>query len=190
MSLKRAYRCMHTPVRTQRFHIELRNIPLSVASQLRTSNIGIGWQQKSKRPDRGGMNFREVCKEIAGEMVDAYRQDNLEAIAELVDRITSLPDEFDREAPTNMFGDFNAEAIVNMSHKRLCNKASADTIKVWRKVVEEVAKCDPELARHCVPMCIYRGGICPEWPSCGYISTVPGINALSEYKILFSVTKN
>ena len=60
----------------------------------------------------------------------------------------------------------NAQEIINISKVRLCNKAEAKTREIWRQVVEELRKTEPELAAACVPSCIYRG-ICPELKSCG-----------------------
>lgn len=61
----------------------------------------------------------------------------------------------------------NAEEIINISRKRLCNKAELPTRQVWQAVIEELRKTEPELVNACVPNCIYRG-FCPEIKSCGY----------------------
>lgn len=61
----------------------------------------------------------------------------------------------------------SAEEIINISRKRLCNKAEAPTRMIWKAVLEELKKIDPELANACVPNCIYRG-FCPEFKSCGW----------------------
>ena len=37
---------------------------------------------------------------------------------------------------------------------------------IWRQVIEELNKIEPELANACVPNCMYRG-FCPEIKSCG-----------------------
>ena len=60
----------------------------------------------------------------------------------------------------------NAQEIINISKVRLCNKAEKTTREVWRTVVEELRKTEPELANACVPSCVYRG-FCPEIKSCG-----------------------
>lgn len=52
MSLATAYRLGHSPIRTQIFWIELREIPLFVASQLVRQHVGVQFFQKSHRPDR------------------------------------------------------------------------------------------------------------------------------------------
>lgn len=65
----------------------------------------------------------------------------------------------------------NAQAIINISRKRLCSCASKETRDAWKQVIEEIRKKDPVLADKCVPECQYRG-FCPEFMnSCGYVNT-------------------
>lgn len=64
----------------------------------------------------------------------------------------------------------NAQAIINISRKRLCHKASAKTRGAWKIYLEELDEVEPELFSVCVPECIYRG-FCPELNSCGYDKT-------------------
>lgn len=64
----------------------------------------------------------------------------------------------------------NAQEIINISKVRLCSKAESKTREIWRQVVEELRKTEPELANACVPSCIYRGH-CPEIKSCGIADT-------------------
>ena len=63
----------------------------------------------------------------------------------------------------------NAQALINISRKRLCMQASPETRKLWTMVVDEVRKYEPELASVMVRECIYRK-MCPEMHSCGYCS--------------------
>ena len=72
--------------------------------------------------------------------------------------------------PVNMRLFLNAQEIINISKVRLCNKAESKTREIWRQVVEELRKTEPELANACVPSCIYRGH-CPEIKSCGLADT-------------------
>ena len=72
--------------------------------------------------------------------------------------------------PVNMRLFLNAQEIINISRARLCGKAENETRKIWRAVVEELRKFEPELAAACVPNCIYRGH-CPEIKSCGLSET-------------------
>lgn len=63
----------------------------------------------------------------------------------------------------------NAQAIINISRKRLCYKASKETREAWKNVIHNLYKCEPELAHVCVRECVYRG-FCPELNSCGFVN--------------------
>jgi hypothetical protein len=75
----------------------------------------------------------------------------------------------------------NAQAIINISRKRLCNQASPETREAWQAVIEEIRKVEPELASVCVSDCLYRGW-CYEFKSCGYHQTDEYSEKLSEYR--------
>ena len=75
----------------------------------------------------------------------------------------------------------NAQALINISRKRLCMQASPETREAWQAVINEVAKVEPELASCCVPDCIYRGH-CYEFKSCGYCKTEEYKKRLAEYR--------
>ena len=65
----------------------------------------------------------------------------------------------------------NAQAIINISRKRLCSCASPETREAWKAVVELIREKDPILAEKCVPECIYRG-FCPEFDRCcGFVNS-------------------
>ena len=70
----------------------------------------------------------------------------------------------------------NAQALINISRKRLCAKASTETSLIWIALIEEINAIEPELARLCVEECVYRG-FCPEFKSCGFVNT-PEFNIL------------
>lgn len=60
----------------------------------------------------------------------------------------------------------NAQALINMSHKRLCKQASEETRKVMQEICRlAIDKC-PELCGLLVPNCVYRNGNCTEFFSC------------------------
>ena len=61
----------------------------------------------------------------------------------------------------------NAQAIINISRKRLCNQASKETREAWKLFLDEIKQIEPELYNACVPECIYRNGLCPEFNCCG-----------------------
>lgn len=73
-------------------------------------------------------------------------------------------------APVTMMMSANAQAIINISEKRLCNMASRETREAWTLAVDELRTVDPELAFFCVPQCV-RLGHCPEMKGCGYVGT-------------------
>lgn len=76
----------------------------------------------------------------------------------------------------------NAQAIINISRKRLCSCASKETREAWKQVIEEIRKIDPILADKCVPECLYRG-FCPEFiNSCGYSKTEKFKKDLKKYR--------
>ena len=65
----------------------------------------------------------------------------------------------------------NAQALINISRKRLCNCASKETREAWLQVKEAIRSIDPIMAEKMVPDCLYRG-FCPEFMnSCGYVNT-------------------
>lgn len=76
----------------------------------------------------------------------------------------------------------NAQALINISRKRLCSCASKETREAWKQVKEEIAKKDPILASKMVPECLYRG-FCPEFiDPCGYSKTKRFEEDLKEYR--------
>lgn len=65
----------------------------------------------------------------------------------------------------------NAQALINVSKKRLCGKASGETRHAWTLVKNEMQKIDPPMADMMVSECIYRG-FCPYGiDSCGFVNS-------------------
>lgn len=184
MTLATAYKYGHSPIRTQLFWVECKEIPLFVASQLVRSHVGVQFYQRSKRTDRGGADFTERCKRLA-EKANEIGVNGGEFDKRLATRlsaeISELPNEFDRYAPTDLSFIVNAEALMNMAHKRLCTKASPETRKLMQMIKHEVNIVDPDLAKHLVPMCVYRNGLCSEPKGCEYCEYDKGENELFEY---------
>lgn len=89
-------------------------------------------------------------------------------------------DEQKKSDPCNMRLFLNAEEIINISRKRLCNKAEFMTRIIWREAINELRKIEPELANACVPNCFYRG-FCPEFKSCGLADTDLFSSKLNNY---------
>ncbi len=75
----------------------------------------------------------------------------------------------------------NAQAIMNISRKRLCQQASPETREAWRLVINAIEQDNPELASCCVPECVYRG-FCPEFRCCGYARTPAFKQAVIAYR--------
>jgi hypothetical protein len=80
-------------------------------------------------------------------------------------------DELPQGALNDMDMSANAQALINISRKRLCSCASKETREAWIQVKEAISEIDPIMASKMVPECIYRG-FCPEFMnSCGYSKT-------------------
>lgn len=75
----------------------------------------------------------------------------------------------------------DAQALINISRKRLCSQAASETREAWKEVLAEVEKVDPVLASVCVKECVYRG-FCPEMYPCGYADTDAYKKELEEYR--------
>lgn len=77
----------------------------------------------------------------------------------------------------------NAQSIIDISKRRLCKLAAPETRYAWMLFLKELSLYAPDLVRACVPMCVYRNGLCPEvFKNCG-----EGIDVewLKEYRNLF-----
>ena len=98
-----------------------------------------------------------------------------------VDRTGVNRDKSPQETPVNHEAEANAQALINISRRRLCAQASPETREAWKEVKAAVADADPILASVMVPECIYRG-FCPEFHSCGYVNTEDYRKALDAYR--------
>ena len=91
-------------------------------------------------------------------------------------------DELPQGALNDMDMTANAQALINISRKRLCNCASKETREAWTQVKEAIAEIDPILASKMVPECLYRG-FCPEFMNpCGYSKTEKYQKDLEKYR--------
>lgn len=83
----------------------------------------------------------------------------------------SSRNELPQGATNDMDMTANAQALINISRKRLCSCASKETREAWQQVRAAIAEVDPVMASKMVPECIYRG-FCPEFMNpCGYSKT-------------------
>jgi hypothetical protein len=90
-------------------------------------------------------------------------------------------DETPQGAPVNHECKGNAQAIINISRKRLCGQAMPETRQAWQAFLDSFRDTEPELYSACVPECVYRNGLCPEFNTCAYFRTFEFETALAEY---------
>lgn len=112
-------------------------------------------------------------------MVHSQRGDRRAILEEYgVDTRDQLP----QGAENDMDMSANAQALINISRKRLCNCASKETREAWKQVQESIRKIDPIMAEKMVPECVYRG-FCPEFINpCGYSNTSQFEEDLKKYR--------
>lgn len=72
-----------------------------------------------------------------------------------------------RNTPVDMMISVNAEELMTMSNKRLCNLAAENTRKVMREMCRLAEAAFPPIRGCLIPMCQYHGGVCHEIHSCG-----------------------
>jgi hypothetical protein len=94
----------------------------------------------------------------------------------------SSRDELPQGATNDMDMTANAQALISISRKRLCNCASKETREAWKQVQDAIREVDPVMADKMVPECIYRG-FCPEFMNpCGYANTEKYKQDLERYR--------
>ena len=148
----------HSPIRSLIFVITLYNVPTWVSQHIARHDKFAG---HTMREGEGDDHF------VATQRSDRTGVDRSElSQEELVDHRILL----------------NAQDMINISKKRLCNCASPETRFVWQKVKEEVGKIEPELASRMVRECVYRG-FCPEISRCGFTNTQNYNDELFNYRI-------
>ena len=102
---------------------------------------------------------------------------------------TGVPrDDLPQNHPVNHECDANAQALINISRRRLCKQASPETQEAWKLVKQKVSEIDPIMASVMVPDCIYRGGVCREMSCCGWIRTQEAQNMWEEYNTYQELT--
>ena len=97
------------------------------------------------------------------------------------DRTGINRDELPQGAEVEMELEANAQALINMSRKRLCSQASPETREVMEAIKKEVSERDKFMAEVMVKECIYRG-YCPEMWSCNYDKTENFQKELDQYR--------
>lgn len=76
-------------------------------------------------------------------------------------------DKAPRDTEINMIYDVNAEELMTIANKRLCNLASLKTRQVVAAMCLKAMDVTPELEGLLVSMCEYHGNVCHEMFSCG-----------------------
>lgn len=148
----------HSPIRTLQYVIEMKNIP-SWASQHIARHDSFAYH--SVRDSAGDVHF-----------VGTMRSD----------RTGINRDDLPQDTPVNHTIYCNANDLINISTKRLCNCASKETRQIWSAVKDAIAQIDKPMADVMVPTCIYRG-FCPEGKKCcGYVNTEAYKKRLEEYR--------
>ena len=97
------------------------------------------------------------------------------------DRTGEDRDKKPQDSPVSHECEANAQALISISRKRLCNQAAKETKHAWLEVKDRVRRIDPALASVMVPECVYRG-FCPEFKSCGYVDTEEYKEELKRYR--------
>jgi len=180
-SLLSIYKSEHSPVRTQMFWVELKNIPLASSTHILRHHVGSTPYQLSCRDDRnGGYNhFPDRITNIV-EMINAGELENA------IDELNWLKDNADRQTPVNLGLFLNAQSLIDMSKLRLCSQAHKETLTIFQALKAKIAEVDPSLASVMVRKCVYRGGICGEPRCCGFNSTEAFKKELGDYLSNFS----
>lgn len=83
-----------------------------------------------------------------------------------------------RWSPNDMDMLVNAQTLINMARKRLCNQAHDVTVMVMDAIKDCVFNLDEDLANNMVRECIYRCGYCPQHRPCGFLNTGEAIKEL------------
>ena len=75
-----------------------------------------------------------------------------------------------RNTPVDMMLSVNAEELMTIANKRLCNLAAENTRKATREMCKLASAAFPQIRPFLVPMCEYCGGVCHEANGCGKFS--------------------
>ena len=71
-----------------------------------------------------------------------------------------------QNAPVDMAWYMNAEELITIAHKRLCQQASRETREIVKEICRQVLELNPEFDGLLVPKCVYRNGKCTEFYPC------------------------
>lgn len=178
-SLLSIYKSEHSPARTQKFWVTLKNIPLYVSTHLLRHHVGTQPFQLSCREDRKGGNpgvperIDNAIGRFTALMSDwqkggSITGPHIEEFKQIVAELAWLKDNSDRQTPVNLGLCLNAQSLIDMAKLRLCGQASSETRIIFNAIKEKIREIDPSLADMMVPKCVYRNGLCGEPRCCGY----------------------
>lgn len=143
--MKDIYMAEHSPIRCKMFMIEYHGIKRWIADHLVRHNVGVTPFMSTQREDRN---------------------EEIMAISIEDEEVSNPRDEAKQGSLVNLKLLVNAQALINISRKRICGQAHIETQQVWNETIKELKLLDKELAFCCVPECVYRG-FCPEKYPCG-----------------------
>lgn len=147
-----------------------KKILLAEHSPIRLLEYDFSWEDIKQWVTVHLVRHHEGCEKF----VHSQREDRRE--------LSVSRDELPQGSLNDMDMTCNAQAMINISRKRLCSCASKETREAWGQVIEKLKEVDPVLAEVCVPECIYRG-FCPETDRCcGYCFTPLYRNRLESYR--------
>ena len=136
----------HSPIRCKIFMIEYKGMKRWIADHFVRHHVGVTPFMSTQREDRNDEIMAISVEE--GNPRDEAKQGSLVNLKLLV----------------------NAQALINISRKRLCGQAHEETQEVWLITLSELLPIDKELFEVCVPECVYRG-FCPEKKCCGRVGS-------------------
>lgn len=139
----------HSPIRFAMYSFQYEDIPSNTSTHF-ARHVHAQPYISTLRPDRVS---DEYLKKVIIDLV------NTEGIKDA--------DFLVRCTPVSMILDVNAEALMTMANKRLCNTAAGVTRDIMRGMTFLTCCVTPEMDRLMVPMCVYCGGVCHEYEPCG-----------------------
>lgn len=75
-----------------------------------------------------------------------------------------------QDTPVCIILDVNAEELMVIANKRLCNQAAPETRQLVQAMCDLAGGATPEFHGLLVPMCDYHGGVCHEMSPCGRLT--------------------
>lgn len=133
------YKCEHSPIRTQMFLVDMTDIPTFVSVHFVRHKVGVEHFVLSKRDDRK-LSFIKPATSTA----PWYYK--VAGYLGLVTRWTAV----------NHVMFLNAQSLIHIARKRLCNKAHKEVVKTMVEVKDSIGTVDPFLFKYLVPECRYR----------------------------------